>query len=483
MEYYGQITKKVRAELHHHFESRLLEVNEDLDRARTLSDARTYLEQLRDKSMWNSISFCLRRFVYEHLGPGVRGQTPAPYTVTYLGQTFAFSAVLPGQLPPPAQPQRPPEEEVERYGQLLYLITMENGCYAVPKNFSRMGKSKGRERLRGAITKEEYMQFLRGQRQISRDKLFLLSLALGFDHKTMEDFMLALGEPPYNLRSAQEAIYYFCHSSRQFCSMETFLQLRQAYEAMDDRPPDSAPTPPGYTTLLRQRQDAIAALEDDQQRLQAFLDYLQQERSSFIGYSKTAQAALLRELQTTRLVDFDYDVVPEEASFDMAPWFDPQDLPLVSLDAMGQEVYHATVEGELAFAPGRGVRRRGLDLDSRLREKLMDGPRLRALLSQQQPGGQAPREHAVVGGKDILQLRLFKLSQTMDYSILDEGGKLDVMQEFCDSTNRVLLRAGLWPIYPPNPFDHAVLMSLCYEPLDFFSGIFLLAQNDAEKKG
>lgn len=222
MECYGcSITQKTQAELENNWIKKLTQVNSRLAEADTLQQ---YLALLQNEAQWNSLSFCLRRYVYEHITGRGRNQQPVAYSVRLGKKIYHFSPVVPGSSLSP--------QERDDYADLLYKLTVSNHCFAV----TRAGQLDPK---RGLLSKKHYQLYLDNQ-GIGRSSLFSLSMCLRFDTQDMNDFMNAVGESPvYNFRSAVECIYYFCHSVPQFRTIAVVRELLAAYlkgSAQDTRP-------------------------------------------------------------------------------------------------------------------------------------------------------------------------------------------------------------------------------------------------------
>lgn len=461
------ITRKSQQELEDKWFRQLNRVNSALNQA---ENVREYLAVLNNQAAWNSLSFCLRRYLYERETGRDREEPSIPYTVTLGQHTYSFSPVVPDRTPD--------EEELERYADLFYRMTVENGCLAVDK------KGNIKPKL-GAITKKTYVNYLHNK-GISRRLLFVLSMALGFDTAAMDDLMNALGESPvYNFRDVDECIYYFCHNTPACQSMAAFRQLRKMYDEKVSSDIGGQKAGQSNTRLIRRGIDRISYGEypDDDAMKAAFVDHLVTNSGEFVGYSKTARELFRRELDSDRVMGFDYSLVEArnvcEVNLwrDTAPTEDAKNRVIgatqMSTDAVGNELFAVLVEGSDLVEgeeDGEKLRIDDLDMDSRLTRNLLNGPRLRALLSEHAAGENLTK-------KDFLTLRFYKLALSLDFSALSEPEHFEVLCEFHDSTDRILLQAGLPEIYMANPFEHLIFAALCSKsPLDFLPKVFRAAR-------
>lgn len=425
-----------------------------------------YMDVLQNKDAWNGLSFFLRRYLYERFTERNRNDPPASWSVEMGDKTYDFSPVRPGE---PI-----PEDEAEDYADLLYQITLENRCFYV-------NKQDEVDRSRGLVSKQEYRNYL-AHKGISRRGLFVLSMALKFDVDTMSEFMNALGESPvYNFRDAEECIYYFCHRSQTFQSMEAVRRLHRDYE--ENR---ATGTPdfelPDLTCTISQGIDQIIQQDypDEEALRQAFLNYLVALRPQFTGFSRTARELFRRELMTSAVVGFSYDDI-----LDPEHWDEDNDLldrkkenknKTIKLgrDNLGNQLFSMAVHGSKAEAD-QPADLRWRDLDERITRDLLDGHRLRALLPRlEEDTDKASRE--TVTKKDLLLLRFLKLVATVQFDQLEAEEHRDLIEEFHASTDRVLAQAGLPLIYLGNPFENMIFVALCsHTPQALIPQIFELA--------
>ena len=76
-------------------------------------------------------------------------------------------------------------------------------------------------------------------------------------------------------------------------------------------------------------------------------------------------------------------------------------------------------------------------------------------------------------------MRLYKLEELGD---LTEQQRLELLHQFQLSTDQLLEKAGMPPIYVANPMDHMVMSALCApDPAGFVRGVFRMAPRRGEK--
>jgi len=439
---------------------KLASVNALLDDTKELQE---YLRVLQNESKWSSLSFSLRRYVYLHFTGKEEEETPCAYTVKLGGKTYAFSPVSPTE--------EISDEELRRYADLLYRMTLANKCYDKKADGSWDTK-------KGAIQKQQYLNYLSGRRPY-RKNLFPLAVALGLDAEEMEHFMNVLGESPAcNFRSAEECIWYFCISVPALRNLETVEQLQRYFEEIEEAAEPVSPIGAGMTAILRDGIDDI--IFDDtlpeKEKVRVFLNFLEENVQEFTDYSKTARDLLLEEIYTP---DCLLDIRKTETGSRLDKLFvmssGVPEKREGSLDSRGDTLF-----GEL-IADGfddEGIQLKELQLDRRLTANLPDGAHFRSALFDETDEGESERktEHEHVTKQDFLLQRLYKLGRAIEFGDYTEEERLELVRRFHRSTDRVLAQAGLSPIYTANLLDHLVLSALCTEaPLEFMRQIFYRA--------
>lgn len=428
-----------------------------IEKARDLEEIRRYLKKLRDGVSFNGFSYAVRRYLFRRYGKE-DCTAPAAYTVTIRDErqkkrSYSFGPVLAGQMPPP--------KEITAYADLLFRLTRKQRCYALTPEGTPNPKKP-------AISKADYEHYLRGEKFPGRRRLFVVSIALGFDVAAMEDFLTALGEPSYHWKDLDEILFYYLHAHTQGqCTMDDFYRLKNAFvrhAAVYSSGTAPLSSLPGETRVIRREINTMlyCPYPSEQAREDALIRFL--SHHVLDGASLTTQALFEDEVRSRLLKCFDYGVVPDHAVID-------EEYDILSLSALGDRIYRCTVEGADDSSPGTPVSLRQLSMDPRVKKDLVDGARLRQLLSHQ-------RDNARVTKKDVLHVRFYKLTQSISLSQLSGDERLEVLKEFHASTDRFLRQAKLDVIYPAAPFDCLVLLSLCQpDPLRFFSGVFQEAHN------
>lgn len=465
------ITGMMAAAIEEKWLRELAAVNESLADAETMAE---YMTVLQDSRRWGSLSYSLRRYVYQNWKTA---ETDEGYTVKLKDRTYAFSPVEAfGQVS---------EEELDDYADLLHHVTLNNRCFAPDKSGRRTG--------RAAITKQQYRGYLSGQR-ILRKNLFTLSFALGFGTEDMEKFMNVVGESPvYNFRSARECIYFFCHSLPELRSQAAADQLEEEYALLADRAEQAEREDQDLRTTEMLHYGLEDIVYNDypslKERKAAFLDYLRKNAPCFTEYSKQARELLWEELYTPCLLD----VTGAERRNARLPLQVFADVGTQKIQVgAGQGPQGDIIYGELTGDNSEdesGFKLSKLQLDRRMTANFTDGAHLRsALFAEEERVRKTVREF--VTKKDFLLLRLYKLNLRLRFhererrrsngAEITEEERLELLNQFQSSTDYLLAQAGLPPIYVADPLDHTVMCALCSkDPLEFFGNVY----QKAPKKG
>lgn len=431
-----------------------------------LSDAETvaeYLSVLRGSQNWNTLSFCLRRYLYLHFTKRTPDDDPVPYTVSFCGKEYDFSPVSPDV--------EINETEINKYADLMYRMTLDNHCFY--RNKRGVADPK-----KGAISKQQYINYLNGQR-ITCQNVFPLSFALGFSLEDMTRIMNVLGESPvYNFRSPIECIYYFCLSFPVRERWQAAEELAAFYVDLRRNAPLSQPEGAGMTAQLGREIDEIIGDESLTvlERRAAFECFLTENVSQFTYYSRTARELLAKELYSPLLLDTRKTKWPLRDKLSTL-FVHPNDVTLTEnlalLDVGTFEELFSELYNETHLRP---LRLRDLNLEHRLTADLISSTHLaRVFYKEDSPN----RMRDSVTKQDFLQVRLLKFSELLDEVELTERERLELIKRFRSATDRILTSAGLPPLYAANPMDHMVLTALCQkDPAQFTQQLFAKAAQE-----
>ena len=445
------VTRRTKISLEKDWLEELSRMNEQLDHAPTWD---AYKQALQSFIVDGGLSFELRRYVYEAFTKRNRTDETIPYTVRFQGKTYEFSRL---------SLDIPEAEEVDTYGELLYRITLANGCCKENNPKSAM------------ITKDTYKTYLSNAGTIdatksnSRRKMFTLSFALGMDESHLEKLAKVLGEIPYNFHDPIECIYYFCHNSTSFRFLPAVRQLIAEYDNMKKAvvyAEDSSEALPATEVFREELDDIIGGeFESEEAQKEAVLQYLVYSKDflSAAASSRTAYdlfvelVARATKLTPGRLQWTDY------ADGSYLPVLAPNDDIDHPETLLGKEVeeWFSLCYGRTAMAVENG----SSPMISKMQERILNPERLKKLIGHKRP----------VQKSDILFLCFYNaaMDPENDFASMDLGTRKEFIESFRLDTNDILRKAFLPDIYYPNFFDNAVFASLCSpSPIEAFENIF-----------
>lgn len=298
------------------------------------------------------------------------------------------------------------------------------------------------------LTRAEARRMLRLPGACTRKKMFELSFALHMDYPSVDKFLKdVLGEATYNLRDPKEVIAFFCQAHAEYNSYPAFLRFEAAYRQL---PAADAPPTENYTRF------AGLQLRFRVRTPEELMDFLQQNAVNFHGFSQTAKAEFLALYHAAMEVAvFNTENGPRrvenneqlaKALLEFIPRFSRR-----RGDAVSTEFLHIT------NADGRG---RTTDLPKSVTVNLPMRDRLDDLLADRKP----------VERKDLVYLKFFVFY--MRLFVEGDGNTGRTYLTFLEETNAMLERCRMSRLYPGNPFERLILLSLLSEtPFDTFSDI------------
>lgn len=397
-----------------------------------LSTARDLISFLEDDRYCNNLGFSLVRFLQEHWG--VRTGEQCVITVGPIQKTFPLLHCSLGAVVPP--------EEHGDYVRLLAALAAQNGLGdKFPPKVFRSYLSRKKDGL-------------------SRESCFQLSFAMGMDWNETCEFLEVMGQSPYQFRSPEECVYYFCQSSETMNRWETAQCVLEAYRqqcsdpSISERQAGQTQNIEWALTLLAEEADAM---EDDRQRRSCIVDFLVRNAALLQGFSLSGHDLFVRKLEHVKeLLNVDSD---QEAA--IAMWS-----PIwVQTSRKGrnpgkEEHERPGVQVQYDFVPFRDL----VDLPKTLYEKPLWRARIRKIRNFEVPAEK----------RDILFLSLMEWIWSGE-----ECGGLENMQRFLYQTNADLAAGGFSLIYPPNQYDRMILLAVCSEePVDVLSDIFETATSE-----
>ena len=332
--------------------------------------------------------------------------------------------------------QAPLPEEVENYVQLMVLLAGERGM---------------KDQIQGKLLR----RYLLGkQDNVSRETLFKMAFAFDMDCETVCELLESLDEVPYQYRDPWECICYYCQYSEETNYWAEARKLWDEWKKIEEETNkgQNAELFEGQTQMIA---DGIAELhfeeEDPGEREKQFLNYLREHASDLTGYSLSAYRVLEELMEDLK----ELTGAEDDTDLSIRLW-EPIWVQYCTKKADRTGVNRSD------FVPFKDL----LDLPGTLYEKPLWRARIQKLKSRRVP----------VEKRDILFLNAMKWAMEGE----SEGG-LDAMNDFVLETNGLLSECGLAMIYPPNPYDRMILLSICSDsPYDVLSDIFQTA-TDEEK--
>lgn len=329
----------------------------------------------------------------------------------------------------------PLPEEVEDYITFMMLLAEKNG-------------------MKEEVQSKFLRKYLLGkQENVARDTLFKLAFAFGMDCEYVCEMLESLDEIPYNFRRPEEIIYFFCQYSEEHNCWATAQKLIQWYyegEAGQERKNGLEHVYAGQSRMMEDHIGVILNnMEDPQAQIAALKEYMDEHRGQLNGYSQSAYR-VFEELM--------------DELFEITNAKDDTELSILLWEPIWMQYYTKKADktgvNRSDFIPWKNL----LDLPKTVYEKPLWRARIQKLRKQQVP----------VEKRDILFLNC--MIWTLDRE--SEGG-MDAVQEFIMETNDLLLECGLSVIYPPNPYDRMILLSVSSEsPYDVLSDVFRAATDD-----
>ena len=384
-------------------------------------------------------SYGLRRFVCMRCTGRGKGEVEQPFAVACEdGTVYHFGGVFPEADP----------SETDAYAVLL--------AEAEQRLRPEQDAKKRYERKRA------FAAYLSGSKLPNRKTLFQLSISLGMSTEEFGSMMQQMDESPwYNSRSPEEMAAKVCHAVPG-------LRNPDAYDRLLDLAAGGNQKPDGKELLSKNffsELDAILAEETDPKMV---IDragaYLRANASRYHGYSQRARELFIEEANdSNELLGFEAD---RTALWQMDEPQEYQDYDWERNDS-SKALLGSRLRNDVYLWSDRmhsGIQ----SLD----DNLLQPP---ALLKLRQG-------KVAVTKKSFLQLRIWKLAALYDMTMLEKEELHEVEEEFRRSTDEILMKAGLPPIYAGNAFDILVLTAiLSGDPRAYLQMIYRCSEEDADE--
>lgn len=335
----------------------------------------------------------------------------------------------------------------------------------VPSYIRLMRRLLSEARMEGTFRNSQLEKYLKGEsRQLSRDICFKLAFALAMDEDDVLELLQSCSLPPFNFRSPEELIYFFCFCSQRIADENkeknpydwTFANALCQETAKHLKAADSAEDTvfSGQSELI---EDEILTLLDEpstpERKASLLRDYILSHASVLNGYSRRAYQCfdeLLEEI-TEILAEREEGDIPEKASVRLS-WL---------AGKMYRNIWPQYGDGTTGdFVPLKKS-------TPALPSKLTDDPLWRSRLLK------LKKREVPVSRHDILFLYMI----SWDLQDTDLTGK-DAVESFILEADDLLYKAGMSGIYIPDSYDRLILLAIASGYPTAFLGDFYEAGAD-----
>ena len=381
------------------------------------------IRYLTDPGQDNSLAFVLARSLQRRFPKELSGMTPA--------------GNLAGSVP---------EQEIPSYLRLMRHLLSEN-------------------RMEGTFRNSQLEKYLKGESQhLSRDNCFKLAFALSMDEDDVLELLRSCSLPPFNFRSPEELIFFFCFCSQRLADGNkeknpygwAFANelCRETAQNLKEAAPFEDPAYSGQSELI---EDEILALLDapssPEKKASQLREYILSHASVLGGYSRRAYQCfdeLLEEI-TEILAGREADGLPEKHSVRLS-WL---------AGKMYRNIWPQYGDGTTGdFVPLKKS-------TPALPSKLTDEPLWRARL------GKLKKREIPVSRHDLLFLYMI----FWDLQDTELTGK-DAVESFILEADDLLYKAGMSGIYIPDSYDRLILLAIASGYPTAFLGDFYEAGAD-----
>ena len=357
-----------------------------------------------------------------------------------------FPADLSGMTPAEKLTGSVPDNEIPSYIKLMQHLLSET-------------------QMEGTFRKSQFEKYLKSEsKQLPRDNCFKLAFALAMDEDDTLDLLQACSLPPFNFRSPEEIIYFFCFCSQRIADENkeknpygwTFAKTLYS-EVTEILKKTESFENEAFTKQSEMIEDEVLTLLDKPssltQKADLLRDYIISHASMLGGYSRRAYRCfdeLLDEI-TEILTDQENETVPEKSSVRLS-WI---------AGKMYRNIWPQYGEGNTGdFVP---LKKSTPSLPSKLTSDPLWRARLQKLKNREIP----------VTKYDLLFLYMI----WWDLSDIDLTGK-DAVESFILEADDLLYKAGMSGIYIPDSYERLILLSIASGCPTAFLGDFYEAGAD-----
>ncbi len=319
--------------------------------------------------------------------------------------------------------------------------------------------------MEGSFRSSQFEKYLKGESQkLPRDNCFKLAFALAMDEDDTLELLKACSLPPFNFRSPEELICFFCFCSQRIADENneknpygwSFAQTlcKEMADHLKDADPAEGEIMSGQSELM---EDDILVLLDEpsssEKKAAMLRDYIMSHAPILGGYSRRAYQCfddLLDEIMDL-LADRESDEIPEKTSIRLS-WL---------AGKMYRNIWPQYGDGTTGdFVP---LKKSTPSLPS----KLTDDPLWRARLQK------LKNREAPVTRHDLLFLYMIY----WDLQDIDLTGR-DAVESFILEADDLLYKAGMSGIYIPDSYDRLILLAIASGYPTAFLGDFYEAGAD-----
>lgn len=395
----------------------------DLKNRKSWENTEEMLKYLTDPGQDNGLAFVLARSLQRRFPEALSAVTPAEK--------------LEGRVPDP---------EIPIYLRLMRRLMSE-------------------AQMEGSFRSSQFEKYLKGESQkLPRDNCFKLAFALAMDEDDTLELLKACSLQPFNFRSPEELIFFFCFCSQRIADENneknpyswSFAQTlcKEMADHLKDADPAEGEIMSGQSELI---EDDILVLLDEpsssEKKAAMLRDYIMSHAPILGGYSRRAYQCfddLLDEIMDL-LADQESDEIPEKTSIRLS-WL---------AGKMYRNIWPQYGDGTTGdFVP---LKKSTPSLPSKLTDDPLWRARLQKLKNREVP----------VTRHDLLFLYMIY----WDLQDIDLTGR-DAVESFILEADDLLYKAGMSGIYIPDSYDRLILLAIASGYPTAFLGDFYEAGAD-----
>ena len=282
------------------------------------------------------------------------------------------------------------------------------------------------------------------QENVKRSTIFLLGFGLRMSKEDVSEFLTkVIREEDMSLLDPEEVIYWYCYKNS--CSYAEAKDLIQKYESYDENEPIDPNDVSRVQNMIRLNDLEIESPDDFELYLKVLKRLHIQDDRQNIAYAEFSAL-----VDRTKQIIADIYQEDEDQKREVTP------------DNIGFGDIEKVICNGIPVTPNGNLQKMaGSVLAKKFRQKRMSRQRLESVASKS----------LKVDRFDLITLKFFICSQ--EQQELEPEKRLRI---YLDETNAILEKCGMMKIYPVNPYEACVLMSLLADcPLATYSEILELS--------